>query len=89
MTHPGRLSVEATLEAIRTQVNAAIPGCDLAVRGGGGHYEITVTSDRFDGLNRVKRQRLVYSSIKDLMAGHDAPVHAVDRLITRTLAEAK
>lgn len=89
MTHPGRLSVEVTLDAIRTQVTAAIPGCDLDVRGGGGHYEITVTSDAFDGLNRVKRQRLVYSSIKDLMAGHDAPVHAVDRLVTQTPGEAK
>jgi acid stress-induced BolA-like protein IbaG/YrbA len=88
MTHPGRLSVEATLEQVRAQVTAAIPGCVLEVTGGGGHYEITVTSEAFAGLNRVKRQRLVYSSIKDLMAGHDAPVHAVDRLITQTPDEA-
>ncbi len=89
MTHPGRLSVEATLAQIRERVHTAIPGAELDVRGGGGHYEISVTSDAFDGLNRVKRQRLVYSAIKELMAGHDAPVHAVDRLTTRTPAEAK
>jgi len=89
MTHPGRLTPEATLAEIQSTVTTAIPGCKLDVRGGGGHYEITVTSDAFAGLNRLKRQRLVYSAIKELMAGHDAPVHAVDRLVTQTPAESQ
>ena len=32
----------------------------------------------------VKQQKLVYGAIKELMAGDGAPVHAVDRLRTRT-----
>ena len=82
MTHPGRLSPQATLDAIRSQIAEAIPGCTVEATGGGGHYEITVRPEQFEGKNRLARQRLVYSAIKDLMAGHDAPVHAVDRMLT-------
>lgn len=32
----------------------------------------------------LAQQRLVLQSIKELMAGNDAPVHAVDRIVCRT-----
>jgi len=38
----------------------------------------------FAGKSRLESQRLVLGSIKHLMAGDLAPVHAVDRLGTRT-----
>ncbi len=88
MTHPGRLAPQETLVQIRQQVETALPGCHLEVHGGGGHYTLKVVSEAFEGLNRLKRQRLVYSALKELMAGHDAPVHAVDSLSTQTPAEA-
>ena len=68
-------------------MGGAIPGCTVTASGGGGHYTIEVVSDSFEGLNTLKKQRLVYSAIKDLMAGADAPVHAVDSLKTLTTAE--
>ena len=50
---------------------------------GAGHFEIEVVSDAFAGLPRVKQQQLVYGAIAPLMAGDSAPVHAIDRMVTR------
>jgi len=80
MSHATRLSEADTLAAMRTRIAEVLPEAEIAVRGGGGHFEIDVVSAAFDGLNTLKRQRLVYSAIKELMAGDDAPVHAVDRM---------
>ena len=77
---PGREpeEVKAKLEAA---ILEAIPDAAVEVRAGTpGHYEIDVTSAAFEGLNRVKQQQLVYGAIAPLMAGNDAPVHAVDKL---------
>jgi acid stress-induced BolA-like protein IbaG/YrbA len=82
------MTAEATLTEVRDRIEAAIPGCTVDVRGGGGHFEIDVIAEQFEGLNTLKKQRMVYSAIKDLMSGDDAPVHAVDRLGTRTPAQA-
>ncbi|MEE9398161.1 MAG: BolA/IbaG family iron-sulfur metabolism protein [Methylococcales bacterium] len=50
----------------------------------GRHYEISVVSASFEGLSLVKRQQQVYAAITDLMGGDNAPVHAIDRLQTRS-----
>ena len=69
-------------DAIREAVEAAIPGATVMVAGGGGHFEIDVTSEAFEGKSLLQKQRMVLSSIKHLMAGERAPVHAVDSLKT-------
>jgi len=69
-------------DAIREAVEAAIPESTVMVAGGGGHYEIDVTSTEFQGKSLLQKQRLVLSSIKHLMAGERAPVHAVDSIKT-------
>jgi acid stress-induced BolA-like protein IbaG/YrbA len=79
--HPTDFQGSVT-DAIREAIAAAIPGADIDVHGGGGHFSITVTSPVFAGKNRVESQRLVYSAIAHLMAGDRAPVHAVDSLRT-------
>ena len=86
--HHTSMSAEDTLAAIRDRVSEAIPGCTVTAAGGGGHFTIEVVSDAFEGLNTLKKQRMVYGAIKGLMAGGDAPVHAVDSLKTLTSAEA-
>jgi acid stress-induced BolA-like protein IbaG/YrbA len=75
-------SPEETIEKMRTAIAAALPeGSEIEITSGGPrHFEIKVVSSAFEGLNRVKQQQLVYGAITDLMAGHDAPVHAIDRL---------
>lgn len=71
------------LHEIRTRIEAALPGADIFVTGGGGHFSIEVTSPLFEGKRTLERKRMVYGAIADLMAGDHAPLHAVDRLETR------
>lgn len=70
-------------ETVRKAIANAIEGADVTVTGGGGHFTIEVVSNVFEGKNMVQSQRLVLSAIKHLMAGDNAPVHAVDSLITK------
>jgi len=71
-------------EEVRTAIQDAIPGSEVEVFGGGGHFEIEVVSAVFAGKRILEQQRLVYSAIAHLMAGDAAPVHAVDRMVCRT-----
>jgi acid stress-induced BolA-like protein IbaG/YrbA len=72
--------------AAKAAIEAAIPGAVATVSGAAGHFEIDVVSDAFAGQRILAQQRLVYGAIKDLMAGDDAPMHAVDRMVCRTPA---
>ncbi|MGE3906672.1 MAG: BolA family protein [Reyranellaceae bacterium] len=45
-----------------------------ARQGGESHFNVTVVSSRFSGLNRIARQRLVYEALAEELAG---PVHAL------------
>lgn len=42
--------------------------------GGETHFHVQITSAKFQGQNRVNRQRLVYGALADEMAG---PIHAL------------
>lgn len=74
----------SVLDAIRDAVQEAIPESMVIAAGGGGHYTIEVTSKEFEGKSLLQKQRMVLSSIKHLMAGDRAPVHAVDSIKTHT-----
>ncbi|MBW2245216.1 MAG: BolA/IbaG family iron-sulfur metabolism protein [Deltaproteobacteria bacterium] len=66
-------------------IRAGLPEAEIVVRAlSPGHFEIEVVSAGFEGLSRVKQQQAVYTTIKHLMAGDAAPVHAIDRMVTRT-----
>lgn len=71
------------LAAIREAIEGKVPDSKAEVSGGGGHFNIVVTSPVFAGKSMLESQRLVYSAIAHLMKGNDAPVHAVDSLKTR------
>lgn len=43
----------------------------------GGHFHVAVVSDRFTGLQRLARHRLVYHSLSDLMQ-HGIHALAID-----------
>jgi acid stress-induced BolA-like protein IbaG/YrbA len=72
------------IAAIRTAIEEKVPDAKAEVTGGGGHFNIEVTSPVFAGKGTLDRQRLVYSAITHLMKGDMAPVHAVDTLKTKT-----
>ena len=74
----------SVIDAVRAAIEGAIPDARADVTGGGGHYTIVVTSPAFAGKGMLASQRLVYSAITHLMKGDNAPVHAVDSLVTRT-----
>jgi stress-induced morphogen len=71
------------LAAIRNAIASKIPGAQVAVTGGAGHYTIGVTSPAFSGKSMLASHRLVYSAIAHLMQGEAPPVHAVDSLTTQ------
>ena len=76
---------EAIAEEMRKAVLAALPGAAVEVEAGSpGHFALSVASTAFAGLPRVRQQQKVYAAIAHLMAGDAAPVHAIDRLITKT-----
>ena len=70
---------------LESAIAGAIPDGRIEVRNiSPGHFEIDVVAPVFDGMSRVKQQQLVYGAIAPLMRGDPAPVHAIDRLTTRT-----
>lgn len=71
-------------EAVRKAIEGAIEGAKAEVTGGGGHFNIAVTSPAFAGKTMVQSHRMVLGAIAHLMAGDTAPVHAVDSLKTKT-----
>ncbi|NNL86781.1 MAG: BolA family transcriptional regulator [Myxococcales bacterium] len=73
------------IDELRGKILAELPDAEVEVSAGGpGHFEVTVTSASFEGLSRVKQQQRVYAAIAPLMAGNTPPVHAIDRMVTRT-----
>ena len=61
-------------------IQEAIPESNATVTGAGGHFQIAVEAAAFAGQSMVNQHRMVYGAITHLMAGNDAPVHAIDSL---------
>lgn len=79
---PEPAEVRGRLEAA---IAEALPGARVEVTAGSpGHFEIQVVSEAFAGKSRVQQQQMVYAAIAPLMGGDAPPVHAVDRMVTRT-----
>lgn len=71
-------------DAIRQAIEEKIRDAHVQVSGEGGHFRIAVKSPAFEGLGTLERHRLVLGAIKELMAGDNAPVHAVDAIEAKT-----
>ncbi len=55
---------------------ASIADASIDVQGGEGKYQVQVVSNVFAGLNRVKRQQLIYRVLNDHIAS--GAIHAVN-----------
>ena len=76
---------EELVKQLEEAIREGIPGAEVNVLAvSPGHFEIDVLDAGFEGLSRVKQQQKVYATIQHLMAGDQAPVHAIDRMVTRT-----
>jgi len=74
----------SAVDQLRSALEAVFSGDEVHVDSpSAGHFTLRVVSRQFDGLSRVQQQQLVYRAIGHLMAGSDAPVHAIDRMETR------
>jgi stress-induced morphogen len=70
-------------ERLEELLRAAFPGDEVAVddrTGGGDHFQVTVTSARFEGLSLVEQHRLVYDALAAPLA--DGTIHEL-RIKTR------
>ena len=83
-----RVAVD-TVARIRTAIERQLAPIEIRVddesalhighagRGEGGHFRVQVVSERFRGLNRVARHRMVYQAVAELM-GRSIHALAVD-----------
>ena len=69
-------------EQIKEAIETSVADSTVEVGGDGRHFEIQVISPVFEGKGTLEKQRIVYAALNDLMAGSDAPVHAIARLDT-------
>ena len=63
-------------EEMRNRIELAHPDAKIQfndMTGGGDHWEATIISEAFEGMNRLARQRSIYAALGDLMSG---PIHA-------------
>jgi BolA protein len=80
-------AADTRLERIRARLQAALApvtlelGDDSAMHAGhpgaasgGGHYNVRIVSERFEGLKLVMRHRLVYDAVDDMM---HSEIHAL------------
>ena len=71
-------------DPLRALLESAFPDAselDVADRtGGGDHFQVTVVSQRFDGLSLVDQHRLVYDALAEPLA--DGTIHEL-RIKTR------
>jgi stress-induced morphogen len=70
-------------ERLEELLQVAFPGDGVAVEdrtGGGDHFQVTVTSPRFEGLSLVEQHRLVYDALAAPLA--DGTIHEL-RIKTR------
>jgi acid stress-induced BolA-like protein IbaG/YrbA len=73
------------IEAIRQMIENVLPDSRLAIEGEGCNFSITVVSQSFEGLNTVKRQKLVLGALQQPLA--TGALHAIS-MKTQTPAEA-
>jgi len=63
-------------EDVKQLIEAALPGAQAVVGGDGSHFDVTVISAAFDGLNAVKKQQMVYAALGDRITSGD--IHAIN-----------
>jgi len=77
--------IEGMVEKIKTGLETDRVSVE-DVKGDGQRVIIEVVAEAFEGLNAMKRQRLVYNCIWDEL---ETNVHAVEEMSTKTPAEAE
>ena len=69
---------------IRALLEAGLPDCEIEMMAEGNKIGLRLTGDVFEGMNRVKRQQLVYGLLNDKISSGE--IHAVS-MDCKTVAE--
>ncbi len=69
------------LEEIRQTLTTGLEATMLELEADGNRLLLTVISDKFSGLNKVKRQQMVYALLNERISSGE--IHAVS-MVTRT-----
>ena len=62
-------------EDVQKRMAEALSECDVNVSGDGSHFEAVVIGAVFDGMLPVKKQQMVYATVKDLITSGE--LHAL------------
>ena len=68
-----------TCPEIKTLLEGSLPDARIEVLGGDGKYQVEVVSAAFEGLNRVKRQQVVYRVLNEHISS--GAIHAVSMIL--------
>ena len=64
-----------TADAIKALLMQQLPGCEVTVDGASGRFSITIITDDFNDLSKLRRQQRVYAAMgENIKSG---AVHAV------------
>ena len=69
-----RLEEELSPESLQVEDEGHLHVGHEGAKSGLGHFRVLVVSDRFEGLSLIKRHRLIYQAMGDLM---QTDIHAL------------
>ncbi|MBR02981.1 MAG: BolA family transcriptional regulator [Acidiferrobacteraceae bacterium] len=69
-----RLRTAFSTETIEIEDQSHLHAGHAGAAGGGGHYNVTIVSERFVDLDTLARHRLVYQAVEELM---HSDIHAL------------
>ena len=71
-----RVQLESSLEPTELSIKdqSHLHAGHAGARDGRGHFDVTVVSDKFVGLNRIQRHRMVYDALNQLL---ETDIHAL------------
>jgi len=62
-------------EVVRKRLSEELADCEIQVENDGNHFLVIAIGERFAGMNRVKKQQLVYGVLEDALK--DGSIHAL------------
>lgn len=62
-------------EEVKNRLTAELSDCEFDVRNEGNHFLVIAVGERFSGMNRVKKQQLIYGVLDDAL--RDGSIHAL------------
>lgn len=69
-----RLTAELKPSSLEIEDESHLHAGHAGARDGRGHFRVTIVSEQFAGLSPIKRHRLVFAAVGDLM---DTDIHAL------------